>query len=366
MDIWVFDIKTLEPLNILQTPISAMFGEANSKAATFTVWCAASEVNTKLCKVGNIVWFNNQLWGVISLVSATLDESGYKMKIEGYTSTGLFNRRIIWGLYTTADKNPPAIIYDLVEKNFTSPSDPKRKFPNIVIKDKYTDDSPIIKMQQTGGYVLDTLTSLCDTYSYGIQLLFDPRVKEMEFKVTKGVDRSLNQKTISPVVLSTDYENLLKTNYVRDFYSYRNVALIQGEGQGTNRKTQALGDYEGLERFELYVDARDVSSIASDGSTIPEAEYNQLLIERGKQKLEEFKDAESFDSTTNNFGNFVYGKDYFLGDKITIRDKLLGLRLDAVVTEAEHNYSDTGYEKNVTFGYSQPTLSEKLKMKGVK
>lgn len=42
--------------------------------------------------------------------------------------------------------------------------------------------------------------------------------------------------------------------------NYRNVALVAGEGEGLDRKTIPVGAAEGMERYELYVDARDVSS----------------------------------------------------------------------------------------------------------
>ena len=50
------------------------------------------------------------------------------------------------------------------------------------------------------------------------------------------------------------------------------------------QKYQAIGESEGFDRYELFVDAKDISS---NNGEIATAEYNKLLIERGNEKIAE-------------------------------------------------------------------------------
>lgn len=119
----------------------------------------------------------------------------------------------------------------------------------------------------------------------------------------------------------------------------------------------------GLSRRELFVDARDLQSKRTDGTTIPEAEYNSMLIERGKTSLEDYKDIESFSATLRTFGvtGYVFGVDFFLGDKVTVYDSRLRVRTNAVVTSVLTTYDEDGERMDITFGYEQPTIANKLR-----
>ena len=61
---------------------------------------------------------------------------------------------------------------------------------------------------------------------------------------------------------------------------------------------------------------------------------------------------------------YVYGVDYFKGDKVIVEDEEIGVKVIAKITEVSENYDDK-YELEITFGYSYPTLIEKLKQRTV-
>ena len=69
------------------------------------------------------------------------------------------------------------------------------------------------------------------------------------------------------------------------------MVLVAGAGEDLNRKTLMLGtDNKGLNRYELFVDARDIADTKMSGDTevsIPIEEYNKLLEVRGIEKLNE-------------------------------------------------------------------------------
>lgn len=148
----------------------------------------------------------------------------------------------------------------------------------------------------------------------------------------------------------------MEQEYTDSSNNYRNVALVAGEGEGVDRKKVTIGEGVGLDRYELYVDARDLQK-----EEMTEAEYRNKLIDRGNSKLSEHKDIQTFDSKINLNSNLKYKVDFDLGDKVTCVSKKWGVTIDTRITEIEEVYEESGKQVNVTFGDSLPTLIDKLK-----
>ena len=139
------------------------------------------------------------------------------------------------------------------------------------------------------------------------------------------------------------------------------------------KKTTINNGISGLDRLELFVDARDVSDTEQEevtddeGNTttvdveIPWSEYEPLLLQRGNEKLSEWTKIETFEGTINTNANNVYKVDYDLGDIVTIYDKDLRIKLDTRITEIEETYEKGKVEIVPTFGNNIPTLLTKLK-----
>lgn len=364
MDIWVFDGDTLDPLGILQTPTELAFTELHRGAGNAQVWLPMTDTNIALCKIGNYVWVKeNDFTFEIELIQTESSTEGSVIMIQGNGLEGILSKRIIWGQYIKSAK-PVALMEGLINDQMINPTDENRVYPHLSIS-HYTDepaDTKSVQYQSTGGNLDLEMQSLTELYGYGYRVKFDPGEKTLVFKLVKGVNRTIGQSAVSPVVLSTDFENLLTSEYTTDHLSYRNVALVQGEGTGAERTSVTVGgEISGRERRELYVDARDLQSVDDAGMEMSAEDYQALLTERGNSKLDETKIAENFETSVNTEGNMQYGRDYYLGDTVTVQDKRLGLQLSALVSEVEHTYTNKGHTVNITFGYGQPTLIDKLK-----
>ena len=135
------------------------------------------------------------------------------------------------------------------------------------------------------------------------------------FTLWKGVDRSYNQDDVPHVVFSQEFDNLLTSDYMVNTENYKNVALVAGEGEGLNRKTSTVGTASGLDRYELYVDARDISSNDGEIDTII---YDAMLKERGSERLAENTVTTTADGEIAPETNYVINEDYFLGDIVQI------------------------------------------------
>lgn len=121
----------------------------------------------------------------------------------------------------------------------------------------------------------------------------------------------------------------------------------------------------GLSRRELWVDARDLQrgdESASDRLT--QEEYAAVLSTRGYEKLAENQLVQAFSAVVRTLDpSYELGRDFQLGDKITVEDRRLGVTADAVVTAARYSISREGEQMELTLGYTQPTLHQILKRK---
>ena len=104
-----------------------------------------------------------------------------------------------------------------------------------------------------------------------------------------------------------------------------------GKGEGEQRKrATCFADSEPalLDRYEVYVDAKDISDEEQEnGETKPisDAEYIELLQEKGNQNLIPTK-TKSESQIAVQSTQFQYGVDYFVGDFVTVEHHRFGIR----------------------------------------
>lgn len=120
----------------------------------------------------------------------------------------------------------------------------------------------------------------------------------------------------------------------------------------------------GLQRRELYVDARDLQSDSDPEKPMTLSEYTEVLANRGREKMAETQCVQSFEATVRSYGaTYQYGEDFFLGDLITVTDERLGVTVDASVEGVQQSITREGRSLSFTFGYGQPTLHDILRRK---
>lgn len=374
VEIYVYRLDnagTFDAIGEINQFTSLMWPDKFNGHATFELWAPITQENKELIKKGNILWCGGDNAAIIEIIQSDVNDKGEKTyKVKGRTLEMFLTTRIIWGTYSCSNKYSSTVMYEIVNENCVNPTKAARKIPFL----ECAEDEQVgkqIAYQKTGGEVYEALTTLASDADIGFCVLFRPREKKLIFKVIEGVDRSIMPASTfdaNPVIFSTDLEDILKSSYYTNDQDVKSVALVAGEGEGSERKKVISGDdaSEGFLRRELYVDARDLQSevFNNDGSTssIPEDEYEAMLNNRGDEKLSECVVTETFDATMRVAGNvqYAYGVDYNKGDKVIVQDTELGVQVIGKITEVSENFDDE-YELIITFGYSYPTLIQKIK-----
>ena len=267
---------------------------------------------------------------IVDSIDLTTDaENGDYLTIRGTSGEGILGRRII-PQQTNFTGTAENCIRSLINQNIISPTDTDRQISNFVLgaAQGYTET---IQKQVTGKNLLDTVSEICAAYNYGFRVTFDGT--NFTFNLHKGLDRSADQTTNSPVIFSPDYENLGNTSYTFSKEPFKTAVYVAGEGEGSDRKIYPL-KYQGasgLFRRELWVDARSTSSTTDDGTLTP-AEYNAILYEQAREALRENMYTLDFGGEILNVNAYTYGVDYSLGDKVSIINEYR-IRGTATVTE---------------------------------
>lgn len=373
MELYIFN-RNLEWQGIIDVFTSLIWTRKYNTNGIFELHLLLTEDNLRLLQRGNIIYKKGDKEAAyIETRNLTVDKNGQELLIVyGKMVTGYLNRRIIMNTINFSGTYEN-LYRQLVNENCINPSDTNRTIPLLSLEnsDGYTDT---VNTQITYSNVLDKLTDLSNTSNIGFRINVYPDIKQLKFDVYKGVDRTVNQSAVYPVIFSRDFENILSENYTDSDNNYKNCALIAGAGEGSARKKTIINnDKVGLDRYELFIDARDIQDTKEVNSTdengnetttqvpIPDEKYEKLLIQRGNEKINEHKEAKTFDATINIRGNYVYKTDYDLGDIVTVVDKKWGVTVDTRITEIQEVYESNKVEINPTFGSNIPTIIDKLK-----
>lgn len=275
------------------------------------------------------------------------------LTVTGRSLETILYRRIVWKT-TVLSGNLQEAIKKILDENLISPEDENRKIENFIFEasadESITSLELSAEVQFTGDYVYDVVKVLCDVYGLGFKVtLSDDNM--FVFKLYSGVDRSYDQDVYPYVVFSPKFDNLINSSYLRSKKSLKTVTLVAGEGEGSERTTVTVeasdGAKTGIDRRELYTDARDLSRNV-DGGTLTEDEYKSTLEERGREKLVENSEIKSFDGQSDPDMNFKVGKDYFIGDIVQIENEY-GLTAKSRVTEIMFSENSSGFEMYPTF-----------------
>lgn len=322
MNVYVMD-ASLKRVGVIDSYRSIIWTQRYYEAGDFELYLDATQENMDLCKKGRLLYregdyVNGVFRSAMIIMYVQLNTSidnGNTILLQGPDIKSIVGRRIIWSqtvLSGTLENN----IRSVLTSNIINPSLPERKISNFALGDAMG-GTPTVQVQSTGDNIARWLTDQIKPYEigYDVQIINGNYV----FTLYKGVDRSYDQSANAYVIFSPAFENLLSSDYVESSNDTKNFALVAGEGEGNNRKVTTAGDstLSGIDRIELYVDARDVSS-STDVGTLTNEQYMAQLRQRGVEKLAEFKDVKVFEGKVESETNFIFGTDYFLGDKVEI------------------------------------------------
>ena len=308
----------------------------------------------------------------------TDEENGDQLILTGNDITDILNQRIVIK-QTNFNGLVEDYIRTLINDSIIKPTNADRKIKNFVLSNK-KGFSETIREQVTYDNVGDKIQKLCKQYGWGYKVTVNNG--NFIFALYKGNDIS------SYITFSHNYDNISTTDYSKDDSNIKNIALVAGEGEGVARKTITIGNGIGIDRHELYVDARDVSSeidydelitnypngqqkvinnviyyqvngsniailTKNDAGEITNVQlcnniYMENLKNTGYEKMSEYASITSFAGEIIVGMSYKYKEDYNLGDIVNIVNEY-GISINVRISEVIENQDDNGYTMEPTF-----------------
>lgn len=331
--------------------------------------------------------------GLISMIIKTVEVSSDEetgediIKVTGTSSNEIIERRIILNTTKFYNKKITDIIANLVleqagaatvtkatspeEGTYTielqnvisCPNATYRSMKMFILKKDVAEIEDTLTMQIVGKNLLEAVKELCLQYKLGFRVLLTPYYifqskktlqstgevldtvsKEtdfLRFQILKPADRS------DYIIFADEYDNIYKSTYMKNLENQINFVLVAGKGEGEDRKKYTFtkdgyGTARGEEIYEAYCDLRD-----SDDTDMTEQQYKESLK---LSAIEQYgKIEEAFDTELHTDGVFKFGKDFFLGDYVTIRK--FGKEWKAQVIENIESLDENGYRNTPIFAY---------------
>ena len=429
-DVYVLN-GNLELIGIVDSYKSLIWANRYNTVGDCELYVVATTENLAMLKKGNYLMRtdSNMVCQIKKIELDTDAEQGNYLIVYGYDVKQWLDQRVVWSTMQ-ANGNVEIFIRTMVDKALGNASLYARQIVNnngerIFYLGDAAGFSEVVTEQVSYKNIGEKVRDYCLKYGWGYRVILSNQ--KFWFQLYSGTDRT------NEVIFSDNYENLATTKYVEDETNMGNVALVAGEGHGSERSRNVAGYAEGVNRYELYVDAKDItksitwddltsvypttdqggqgyiSGSASTGwtysmnyiniqivdsdqltnlqQTYPDGQlitidgnqyyqiYNEVIADlpsntledsdtvvlrdvvysvylliRGYENLAEYGAVTSFEGVVEPNTTFVYNRDYFLGDKVTIQNEY-GITVEARITEVIEVNDDNGYSVEPKFEY---------------
>ena len=284
--------------------------------------------------------------GIIEAIN--IKEKEQKLEISGRFLESILSKRVIESTRSFKSETTEDIIRTLIKG--IAIDNTERKIEKLKLGTRQGLGT-IRTMQMTGFSLLDKIYELCKEDELSFKIRYDFDNDELIAEVWQGLDRRDTQDKNTWAIFSKNFENIGECNYNTDESKYCNFAYVEGELQdenGEKHRVEKTVDRikEGEERLELYVDARDLQK---DEDTT-DAEYLDMLEERGIEKLNENNKVEEADFSIDPYSNLIYKKDFDLGDKVVYKNAELGFNIENRIVGISEVYENGNKTIDITFG----------------
>lgn len=338
-----------ESIALLDSYESLIWTDRYNEYGDFEIYFPMDKKLLGYLKPDNYLWLNeSEHTMIIEDIRINSDvEDGDHLIVTGRSIESILDRRVIyWQRITTGSLQEQ--IENIIYENIIDPSDADRKIDNFTFKSSADSKVTSLKIdtQFIGDDLYSVVKSVCKENNIGFKVVLTSNNK-FEFSLYAGTDRSYDQDTNPYVVFSPNYENIINSNFYSSKSNFKNVSLIGGEGEGSNRRMAKVGSGTGLERREIFTDARDISSTTESGE-MNESDYIAQLEKRGSQDLSEHTETTAFEGEVEATKLFKYGEDFFIGDIIQIADGY-GNEAPAYISELVISNNDEGLSIYPTF-----------------
>ena len=326
MNLMVINSNTFNMVGMVSSYISCLWHVQFSNFGDFELIVPATTENINLLRIKRILVRECDLKTDGSADNAMFIEKtvltydadmGYTLTVTGRGVKAILTRRIVWEQTNFTNEYLRNIMYSLVVNNMGADAETERKIDGVSVGILDTDPKgPQITVQLLGENIGDWVVKAAEDAEFGWRILLTGinagNGPSYLFQFVEGTDRS------STVLFSPSMDNLISSEYTYDITNYKNTALVGGEGEGSDKTFAEVGNPSGMNRYETYINAQQISS--NDGA-IAGPTYEAMLQRYGSEQLAPMRDTKSFYGVIDTDGILKIDQDYFLGDLVKVSNE---------------------------------------------
>lgn len=255
--VYVLD-ENLEAIAVIDDYKSLIWAKRYNTVGDCELYVPATAENLDLLRTGRYLSrADDDMVCQIRKLELTTDvENGNYFTVTAYDVKRWLDQRIIWETQTV-DGNLEDFIRTLVDGALGETADTRRQMldgnGNLIFHlGQAAGFTDVLTEQLSYKNIGEKVREYCQQHEWGYSLVSGE--EGFYFTLYQGADRT------NTVVFSENYENLSASVYSEDQTKMGNVAICAGEGEGSSRARGVSGFAEGVERFEIFVDSKDVSN----------------------------------------------------------------------------------------------------------
>jgi hypothetical protein len=184
-----------------------------------------------------------------------------------------------------------------------------------------------ILWEQKVASLYSAVTDVCKAYDLGIRLYKDPNSSTLYFEGYNGVDRTSVQSTFPPVVFSSDMNNLQNTTEYQENKDHFNVVVAfyeyQNPEEGGVPETLTISVTVSGAELAFSSGGFDQKTKFISITQLPEGmdlvDVPAYLTQLANEELTKSRPSDIYDGEVDQNAQFVYERDYNLGDLVEIR-----------------------------------------------
>lgn len=346
---------------------SFIWTERHRAIGDFQVVVLPSLANRQTFKVGTLLTVNDSFRvGKIETIEDAIDANGKAtLKVTGRTIESVLEDRVGMAALadlTTAPKYsltglPAALMrqmfHDICVSGVIDTGDiiDVNEGSSLYPEDTIAEPGDEIVVDFEPDTLYADIKAIADQFDLGFRIIRDPNTGSLYYDVYTGIDRTTQQASYTPVVFSPDFANLQNTRELTTIAGAKNVAYVFSPVGNEIVYAQDVDPFvSGFSRQAILVKADDITDT---DSLVASAK----MIQRGNEALAASRAFSGFDGEINQYSNYIYGRDYNLGDLVELRNSdgatdqmQVTEHIRAADTEGERSFPTLAINKFITPG----------------
>lgn len=374
MEFMVLD-KNYDGITMIDTFTSAIWTVRYDEAGDFEIYTPVRLDYIQAMQIGNYLWNrdSDRLMVIETVEIETDAEEGPQLIVTGRSLESILDRRIVTSSQNFSG-NLQSVLFAIIQNEVIS-SGGTRQIPGFSLKtssDSRITSISISELSIRGENVYDVVCSLCQANKVGWRIL--PKgAGGFEFELYVGVDRSYAQSVNPYITFSPSFENLLNSNYIKSFKSYKNsiyaVGTYQKEVILQNKYKDDNGEWvveeqttyeeaevvtwqysetatpSGLARREMFIDNGGVNDGEQGGEY---ATWNAVNKEKAIAELGEHQTTTAFEGELEATRQYIYREDFNIGDIVQVENEF-GITGTVYISEIVFSQDANGITITPTF-----------------